>query len=164
MITLRPLWGTVLGTGSGLLLSGCASFPLKPPPCAEFRQVYLAAAEDDFSSIRSKVETRSDRSIYRLYDTTLKFSGADSCVIREHRLDFEHFCRWEAQSDGDKLLAAHEALRQQIVSCLKEAEVSRMGESVRVRVVGRDYGVVFHLASRRFSTNYVTLAVRRFVP
>jgi hypothetical protein len=164
MLVFRPLRGAVLGTGLGLLLGGCASAPPKPPPCAEFRQVYLAAAQDDFSSIRSKVETRSDRSIYRLYDTTLKLSGADSCVIREHRLDFEHYCRWEAQSDDDKLVATHEAVRQQIVSCLKEAEVSRMGESVRVRVVGKDYGVEFHLASRRFSTNYVTLAVRRFVP
>lgn len=136
------------------------------PKCTELRRLYSAASDPEFGSVRKNVEIRSDGSRYRTFEATLRLTGADSCLVRKYTIDFEYYCRWEAQDDDDKLVNTFHSIQAQLLSCLREADVSRSAQSVRAIVGGEDHGAEYYLtmSGPRSSTNYVALRVRRQDP
>lgn len=153
----------------GMAISGCQSqpafVPANPntaPTCEELRAAFRAV-QSGFESVRSKVEVTKANSIYRLFSTSLTMRGSSSCVVRRYGSRDDLYCRWEAGVNSALMGSYYRSIRDQLLSCLKEASVSQddRGGSTRVVLDSTKGNITFWVMAHYQDTPYyVYLSVR----
>ena len=153
-----------------LVLAGCATptkfveaDPKQAPTCSEMRAIFRAS-ENDFETIRTNLEVSRSGSIYKTFETTLKLTGASSCVVRKHGIDYEYYCRWDTGNDRALMGAHYRGIRDQLKACIKDGSVYQddRGGSTRITVETKEQLMSFWVMARyENAPYYVTLSVKR---
>ena len=116
---------------SPIALAGCTQMqshqvvipPL--PTCADIYQI-LQNANSEFDNLKSGPKIQMRGSVYPYWGSTISLPGANECIIRERDIaSYQFRCSWVHGSDRASMGQHYQALRDKVVSCVGDVQVSR---------------------------------------
>lgn len=153
------------------LISACGSADgvinaatITSPGCTQIREVFRAT-KDDFDSIRTGPEISSRLHSQPYFNSKLILSGADSCIIRRAGSGYDYYCRWDTGANNALMGATYQAIRDQLVRCIRQGEIYQNDAggrtSARIEIEGGEFVNYTVAAQFRTVPFYVYLYVRR---